>query len=216
MRWFFGTFAVVTAVLFLSFIAWIATRITGAEAANYYVGQVMIYDLCAVAVILAYSGFVGAFHLWEKLTGRMEAEAAADRDGDPPPGSMASIVAHLRGRFVPVVLVVAAATLASRFVPHLPHEHQVELQLDDARAITRVEVAWMPRGDMGDARDGELVRTGAWRFAAGTAPPSLHSSVSLPDGRYGVDVTVERGDTRQAFHRLITLGDAESITVPLR
>jgi hypothetical protein len=34
----------------------------------------MIYDLCAVAVILAYSAFVGAWHLWEKLTGRMEAE----------------------------------------------------------------------------------------------------------------------------------------------
>jgi hypothetical protein len=87
MRWFFGTFAVVTAVLFLSFVAWIVTRIMGAEAANYYVGQIMIYDLCGVAVIVAYSGFVGAFHLWEKLTGRMEAEAAADREaagGDPP------------------------------------------------------------------------------------------------------------------------------------
>lgn len=83
MRWFFGTFAVVTAVLFLSFVAWIITRITGAEAANYYVGQVMVYDLCAVAVILAYSGFVGAFHLWEKLTGRMESDGGTG--GDPPP-----------------------------------------------------------------------------------------------------------------------------------
>src|SRR5277367_14531 len=75
MRWFFGTFAVVTAVLFLSFVAWIATRVLHADFANYVVGQIMIYDLCAVAVILGYSGFVGAWHLWEKLTGRMEAEA---------------------------------------------------------------------------------------------------------------------------------------------
>lgn len=39
MRWFFGTFAVVTAVLFLSFVAWIATRVLHADMANYVVGQ---------------------------------------------------------------------------------------------------------------------------------------------------------------------------------
>lgn len=88
MRWFFGTFAVVTAVLFLSFVAWIFTRVTHADAANYVVGQIMIYDLCAVALILAYSAFVGAWHLWEKLTGRMEndePDQAASRGvaGDP-------------------------------------------------------------------------------------------------------------------------------------
>jgi hypothetical protein len=86
MRWFFGTFAVVTAVLFLSFVAWIVTRVMHADAANYVVGQVMIWDLRAVAVILAYSAFVGAWHLWEKLTGRMEAEAdEAGHDGGPNP-----------------------------------------------------------------------------------------------------------------------------------
>jgi hypothetical protein len=85
MRWFFGTFAVVTAVLFLSFVAWIVTRMMHADAANYVVGQIMVYDLCAVAVILAYSGFVGAWHLWEKLTGRMEAETdEADAMGEAP------------------------------------------------------------------------------------------------------------------------------------
>jgi hypothetical protein len=83
MRWFFGTFAVVTAVLFLSFVAWIATRVMHADMANYVVGQVMIYDLCAVAVILAYSAFVGGWHLWEKLTGRMEAEAEGGNPPDP-------------------------------------------------------------------------------------------------------------------------------------
>lgn len=85
MRWFFGTFAVVTAVLFLSFVAWIATRVMHADAANYVVGQIMVYDLCAVAVILAYSAFVGAWHLWEKLTGRMEAESGEGEDLAPAP-----------------------------------------------------------------------------------------------------------------------------------
>lgn len=80
MRWFFGAFATITAVLFLSFVAWIATRVMHADAANYVVGRIMIYDLYAVAVILSYSAFVGAWHLWEKLTGRMEAE-----ETEPPP-----------------------------------------------------------------------------------------------------------------------------------
>ena len=80
MKWFFGTFAFVTAVLFLGFIAWITTRVMHADEANYVVGRIMIYDLYGIAVILAYSAFVGAWHLWEKLTGRME----ADPPGEEP------------------------------------------------------------------------------------------------------------------------------------
>lgn len=76
MRWFFAAFGTVTAILFLSFIAWIATRVMHMDSANYYVGKVMIYDLYGVAVIMSYSAFVGGWHLWEKLTGRMEAERA--------------------------------------------------------------------------------------------------------------------------------------------
>jgi hypothetical protein len=78
MKWFFGTFAVVTAILFLCFIAWIATRVMHADQANYVVGRIMIYDLYAVAVIVSYYAFVRGWHLWEKLTGRMEAERAGD------------------------------------------------------------------------------------------------------------------------------------------
>jgi hypothetical protein len=131
---------------------------------------------------------------------------------------MPPLRAQLWARVAPLLLVAAAAATAAVLVPHLPHEHRVDLRLEDARAVTGVDVAWAPKGDIGDARDGEPVRTGEWRFAAGTAPPSIRTSVSLPDGRYGVDVTVERGDARQAFHRLITQGEAEaeSITVPLR
>lgn len=42
-----------------------------------------------MAVILAYSGFVGAWHLWEKLTGRMEAETEAAGESPNPPGPAA-------------------------------------------------------------------------------------------------------------------------------
>jgi len=76
MRWFFVSFGIVTAILFLSFVAWIVTRVMHLDAANYYAGKVMIYDLYGVAVIVGYSAFVGGWHLWEKLTGRMEAERA--------------------------------------------------------------------------------------------------------------------------------------------
>jgi type VI protein secretion system component VasK len=81
MRWYFVTFYVVTAILFLSFVAWIATRVLHADEANYIVGRIMIYDLCAIGVVVAYAGFVGAWHLWEKLTGRMEAE---QQENSPP------------------------------------------------------------------------------------------------------------------------------------
>lgn len=87
MRWFFILFSTVTAIFFLSFIAWIVTRVTHLDGANYVVGQIMIYDLYAIAVVVAYVAFVGAWHTWEKLTGRMEAEAAEDaaRGVRPPP-----------------------------------------------------------------------------------------------------------------------------------
>jgi hypothetical protein len=74
MRWFFAILYGVMAILFASFVAWIATRITHADAANYVVSQILVYDLCAIGVVLAYVAFVGAWHTWERLTGRMELE----------------------------------------------------------------------------------------------------------------------------------------------
>ena len=80
MRWFFGVVAAVTAILFLSFAAWIVTRALHAEAANQVVGQIMIYDLCAVALILAYSAFVGPWQVWDELArGR-----ATEHSREPP------------------------------------------------------------------------------------------------------------------------------------
>ncbi len=72
MRWFFGTLYTIAGVLFLGFVAWVATRILHAELANYWVGRVIVWDLYAVGVLVSYVAFVGGWHLWEKLTGRME------------------------------------------------------------------------------------------------------------------------------------------------
>ena len=82
MRWFFTTFYAVTAILCLSFVAWIVTRVMHADEANYIVGKIMIYDLCAIGVVMIYVAFVGAWHTWERLTGRMELE----RHHPSPPG----------------------------------------------------------------------------------------------------------------------------------
>jgi len=89
MRWFFTLFGTVVAVLFLSFIAWIATRVLHWDGANVWVGRVMIWDLYAIAVVMSYVAFVGGWHIWERLTGRMELGYAArlqseGRDAPPP------------------------------------------------------------------------------------------------------------------------------------
>jgi hypothetical protein len=81
VRWFFAILYGVTAILFACFVAWIATRIVHADAANYVVGQILVDDLYAIGVVLAYVAFVGAWHTWERLTGRMELE----RHGGPRP-----------------------------------------------------------------------------------------------------------------------------------
>ena len=72
MRWFQISLYGVSTVLFLSFVGWVATRVMHADSANYIMGRIMVYDLYAIGALLAYAAFVGVWHMWEKLTGRME------------------------------------------------------------------------------------------------------------------------------------------------
>ena len=41
-------------------------------------------------------------------------------------------------------------------------------------------------------------------------------SVTLPDGQYDVDITVQRTDGRQSVHRVISIGDSDQIAIPVR
>jgi hypothetical protein len=77
MRWFFTIFGTVVGVLFLGFVAWITTRVLHLDGANMWVGRVMVWDLYAIGVVMSYVAFVGTWHLWERLTGRMELGEAA-------------------------------------------------------------------------------------------------------------------------------------------
>lgn len=130
-------------------------------------------------------------------------DAPAEKEAPRPPSRFR--------RFAPLLLVAGAGLAGATMMPHVPHERTVELRLDDAAGVTRVDLAW------DDARAGDAaLQGGSWRFPAGAAPSSLRTVVRLPDGKYDLDVTVERGPERRAFHRTITLGDSERITVPLR
>jgi hypothetical protein len=114
----------------------------------------------------------------------------------------------LRTRAAPLLLIGGAVVAAIVSTPHLPHEHHVGLSLAEAATVTRVDAAWSDGSD--------AVRAGSWHFQAGSAPAMVDTRVSLPNGRYELDVVVERGADRQAFHRRVTLGEADHITVPLR
>jgi hypothetical protein len=121
------------------------------------------------------------------------------------------VVARLR-KHAWVFLVAGGIGAAAVFAPHVPHERQIELRLDDAGSVTAVESSWraLPVGQ------GEPLQGSTWRFAAGKAPPSITTRVSLPNGRYELDLMLERGEERTILHRTITIGDADHITVPLR
>jgi hypothetical protein len=116
-----------------------------------------------------------------------------------------------RKRLAVLLLIAGAAVAGYTVLPSLPHEHRVDLRLDDAASVTGVELAWSP----GESRAGEAVQGGSWHFAPGKAPRTLGTHVRLPDGNYVVDVVVERGTGRDAYQRAVVLGEADHITVPL-
>jgi hypothetical protein len=110
---------------------------------------------------------------------------------------------------------MAAMSLA----PHLPRERHVELRLDDPSSITAVNVDWTaalkPRA-ASPGRADEALQGASWRFAAGTAPRSLVTTVRLPDGAYEMDIRIDRVDRVESVQRSITLGGADQIAVPVR
>ena len=114
-------------------------------------------------------------------------------------------------RFAPVVLALGVAAALTQVLPHLPHEREVELRLDDPSSITSVELAWV--------RAGDAVQGASWRFEPGKAPRSLTTTVRLPDGEYDVDIELARAleaSEPTRVRRTITLADANRISLVLR
>jgi hypothetical protein len=113
-------------------------------------------------------------------------------------------------RFAPLILIAGAIAAVVTFLPHMPKQRRVELRLYDAPTIVDVELS------VAKAGDGEAVQGNAWHFAPGSAPASLGTSLNLADGRYEIDVTVQRTESRTSLHRLVSVGDSDQIAIPVR
>ena len=116
-----------------------------------------------------------------------------------------------RSRLTRILVLLGALGAAAVSLPRIPRERQIEFRIEDPATIVAIDLAWSR-----DDGDGEPVQGGSWRFAAGQAPHALQTSVHLASGRYAVDVTVERTEGRDELHRVIELGEADHVTVPLR
>jgi hypothetical protein len=99
----------------------------------------------------------------------------------------------------------------TRVLPAWPRQRAVELALGDPRSIVDLEMSWARTGA------GDALRGGVWHFAPGTAPPSVATTVDLPDGTYDLDITMRRSDGETASaHRSITVADTSTIRVPIQ
>jgi hypothetical protein len=135
-----------------------------------------------------------------------DGSAAQPAQGPPAPAARPSATR----RFAPLLLLAGAVAGAFTLVPHLPKERQIELRLDEASSIVDVELSFA------SSSDGEPVHGTSWHFDAGRAPTSLTTSVNLPDGRYEVDISVQRTQERRSIHRVISVGGSDQISIPVR
>lgn len=140
-----------------------------------------------------------------------EPAPTSERPSEPPPAAPRS---RLK-RFSPFFLVVGLIAAAVLLIPHVPRERRVELRLDDPTTVTGVELSWSAL-DAAERNEGEPLEGVRFRFEVGQAPPLLKTPARLADGRYALELTLERGGERTQLRRLITVGDDASITVPLR
>lgn len=76
-------------VLTVAFIGWIVARVNDAPAVVEVCGRIILWDLWVILGLGAYVAFVGAWHLWERITGRMELqserEARERAEAEPKP-----------------------------------------------------------------------------------------------------------------------------------
>lgn len=152
----------------------------------------------------------------EKPTGEAEpARDDADADTDVASDRPEPPAPRPRWRrLAPLVLLGGAAAAVVSLLPHVPHERQVEFQLEDPSTVVGLDVSWTDLEN--DKSSDDTLQEGRWNFAAGSAPRALVTTVRLPDGNYEVDVTIKRAEGARSLRRTLTLGDGERIIVTLR
>jgi hypothetical protein len=109
------------------------------------------------------------------------------------------------------VVLGCALAAAAVILPRIPRDRQIDFRIDDASSIVGIELTWSRENG-----DDEPVQGGSWHFEPGHAPRSLITSVHLPNGRYAVDITIERAAGRDEIHRVIDLDSTDQVTIPLR
>ncbi len=62
-------------VLVVGFVGWIVARVNGNLDLVLVFGRILLYDMYVILGIGAYVAFVGAWHTWERITGRMELQS---------------------------------------------------------------------------------------------------------------------------------------------
>ena len=115
-------------------------------------------------------------------------------------------------RIAPLLLVAGLGIAVAPLLGSFPREREVDIRVSDAADVVGIDLTWTeaPGGE------GDALQASSWRFAPGTAPRSLRTTVRLPDGAYDVAITVSRTLGSESTHRAITLGDADRITLPIR
>jgi hypothetical protein len=66
-------------VLVVGFIGWIVARVHGSLDVGLVFGKILLYDMYVILGLGAYVAFVGAWHTWERITGRMELQSDRER-----------------------------------------------------------------------------------------------------------------------------------------
>jgi hypothetical protein len=116
-------------------------------------------------------------------------------------------------RLAPAILVLGALLAGSVLFKNLPKEREVELRLDDAATVVRLDVTWTDSSSGDRLDNAEPVIDSSWQFAEGTAPRAVLTKVSLPDGLYQVQITVGRKEGHDVTSRAVTLAGASRITL---
>jgi hypothetical protein len=99
------------------------------------------------------------------------------------------VLAGLRRRSAPLLLLGAGAGAYLAMGPKLPRDHEVTLDLGSTGAdITSIELSWTDPRSPSD----EAALTTRWNFSKGSAPSRLNARVRLADGPWQAEATIER------------------------
>jgi hypothetical protein len=109
-----------------------------------------------------------------------------------------------RGRLAILVLAGGLLLAALPLMRKVPHDREVHLELDGR--VGEVELTWFA--------DEEAIRQTTLSFTESASPHRVTARLSVPDGRYRLELCVDRGEP-QVRHVDFTEG-VDSVTIPVR